>query len=188
MDAYTRYLTPPHPLKKALIISPTMYSLTGRPILPPMFALAYHQCRWNYRDQKDVEEVYSKFEELDFPLDVLWLDIEHTDGKRYAFLSFFLTEKKFFSSNTNSLSLSLSLGCSYFTWDKHKFPNPAKMQMDLARTGRRLVTIVDPHVKRDSGYHVHSQAEAQGRYVRENNADFEGWCWPGCVFFICLHF
>ena len=38
--------------------------LTGRPILPPMFALAYHQCRWNYRDQKDVEEVYAKFEEV----------------------------------------------------------------------------------------------------------------------------
>ena len=42
--------------------------LTGRPILPPMFALAYHQCRWNYRDQKDVEEVYAKFEEVTFLL------------------------------------------------------------------------------------------------------------------------
>ena len=23
------------------------------------------------------------FEDLDYPYDVLWLDIEHTDGKRY---------------------------------------------------------------------------------------------------------
>jgi alpha 1,3-glucosidase len=45
---------------------------------------------------------------------VLWLDIEHTDGKRY------------------------------FTWDKHKFPKPAAMQNELAATGRKMVTIAQP--------------------------------------------
>ena len=58
----------------------------------PLFSIAYHQCRWNYNDEADVAAVHGKFEELDFPYDVLWLDIEHTDGKRY------------------------------FTWDKHTFP------------------------------------------------------------------
>lgn len=32
-------------------------SLTGRPSMPPMFALGYHQCRWNYKDEKDVHDV-----------------------------------------------------------------------------------------------------------------------------------
>ena len=45
--------------------------VTGRPMLPPLFATAYHQCRWNYRDERDVEEVHAKFEELDFPVDVI---------------------------------------------------------------------------------------------------------------------
>lgn len=27
--------------------------------------------------------VEGKFEELDYPMDVIWLDIEHTNGKRY---------------------------------------------------------------------------------------------------------
>ena len=36
-----------------------------------------------YRDEKDVAKVESTFEELDYPVDVIWLDIEHTDGKRY---------------------------------------------------------------------------------------------------------
>jgi alpha-glucosidase (family GH31 glycosyl hydrolase) len=58
-------------------------SLTGTQQLPPLFSLGYHQCRWNYRDEKDVFAVNSKFEELDYPYDVLWLDIEHTNGKRY---------------------------------------------------------------------------------------------------------
>jgi alpha 1,3-glucosidase len=93
-------------------------ALTGGTALPPMFALGYHQCRWNYNDEPDVDMVHGKFEELDIPFDVLWLDIEHTDGKRY------------------------------FTWDKNKFSTPIPMQERLAATGRQMVTIVDPHIYR----------------------------------------
>lgn len=102
-------------------------SLTGTQALPPMFSLGYHQCRWNYKDEKDVYAVHKKFEEHDYPYDVLWLDIEHTDGKRY------------------------------FTWDKRFFPNPVKMQQTLWEQGRRMVTIVDPHIKRDNNYYVHKE-------------------------------
>lgn len=62
-------------------------SLTGGQAMAPMFALGYHQCRWNYRDEKDVVAVNGMFEELDYPYDVLWLDIEHTLGKRYFTVS-----------------------------------------------------------------------------------------------------
>ena len=58
-------------------------ALTGVTPLPPLFALGYHQCRWNYKDEEDVSNVHAKFEEHNLPFDVLWLDIEHTDGKRY---------------------------------------------------------------------------------------------------------
>lgn len=132
-----------------------MYSqyavLTGRLEMPPMFALGYHQCRWNYRDEADVFAVHEKFEELDYPYDVLWLDIEHTDGKRY------------------------------FTWDKHSFPNPIPMQDRLAKQGRKMVTIVDPHIKRDSKYRIHSEATKKGLYIKDNTGkkDYDGWCWPG---------
>ena len=40
-------------------------------------------CRWNYNDQEDVNTVARKFDEHDIPMDVMWLDIEHTDGKKY---------------------------------------------------------------------------------------------------------
>ena len=106
--------------------------LTGTSALPPMFSLGYHQCRWNYKDEKDVAQVHGKFEELDYPYDVLWLDIEHTDGKRY------------------------------FTWDKATFPDPKPMQEKLASQGRRMVTIVDPHIKRDDNYYIHKEATQKG--------------------------
>ena len=57
-------------------------ALTGAMPLPPLFALGYHQCRWNYRDEADVSAVHDAFEEHSLPFDVLWLDIEHTLGKR----------------------------------------------------------------------------------------------------------
>ncbi|XP_027100039.1 probable glucan 1,3-alpha-glucosidase [Coffea arabica] len=125
-------------------------SVTGRPAMPQLFATAYHQCRWNYRDEEDVFGVDSKFDEHDIPYDVLWLDIEHTDGKRY------------------------------FTWDKVLFPNPEEMQNKLAAKGRHMVTIVDPHIKRDDNYYIHKEASDNGYYVKDaSNRDFDGWCWPG---------
>ena len=125
--------------------------LTGRMPLPPMWSLGYHQCRWNYRDEEDVYQVHGKFEELDYPYDVLWLDIEHTDGKRY------------------------------FTWDKNSFPNPIPMQEKLSAQGRNMVTIIDPHIKRDPNYHIHKEATAKGLYIKDKDGkkDYDGWCWPG---------
>lgn len=49
-----------------------------------MFSLGYHQCRWNYKDEADVEAVHEGLEGHGIPYDVLWLDIEHTDGKRHG--------------------------------------------------------------------------------------------------------
>ena len=74
----------------------------GSTPLPPSFAIAYHQCRWNYNDQDDVLNVNSNFDKFDIPVDVIWLDIEHTDGKRY------------------------------FTWDKQKFPDSIDMINQVA--------------------------------------------------------
>lgn len=125
-------------------------SLTGTSTMPQYFATAYHQCRWNYRDEEDVAAVDAKFDELDIPYDVLWLDIEHTDGKKY------------------------------FTWDKVLFPHPADMQNKLAAKGRHMVTIVDPHIKRDDGFPLHMEATRKGYYVKDaHGKDFDGWCWPG---------
>jgi alpha 1,3-glucosidase len=124
--------------------------LTGGAALPQMFALGYHQCRWNYKDEADVAAVDAGFDAHDIPYDVLWLDIEHTDGKRY------------------------------FTWDATHFPTPARMQEDVAARGRKMVTIVDPHIKRDPEWRIYKEARDRGLLVRDKEGkEFDGWCWPG---------
>ncbi|CAF3409540.1 unnamed protein product [Rotaria socialis] len=125
-------------------------TLTGVTPTPPLWSIAYHQCRWNYNDEDDVRGVNNGFEQHQIPVDVIWLDIEHTNGKRY------------------------------FTWDTSKFPDPEKMQDDLAAYGRRMVTITDPHIKKDDGYHVYAEAKSNGYFVKtKDGSDYEGWCWPG---------
>uniref|UniRef100_A0A8C3KDJ6 Glycoside hydrolase family 31 N-terminal domain-containing protein n=1 Tax=Calidris pygmaea TaxID=425635 RepID=A0A8C3KDJ6_9CHAR len=140
-----------------LLMGPTAFDLfkqfaqlTGTQALPPLFSLGYHQCRWNYEDEQDVKAVDAGFDEHSIPYDVMWLDIEHTDGKRY------------------------------FTWDKKKFQNPQKMQELLSKKKRKLVVIIDPHIKIDPTYSLYSQAKDKGYFVKDRNGqDFEGICWPG---------
>ncbi|XP_065920024.1 neutral alpha-glucosidase AB-like [Dysidea avara] len=125
--------------------------LAGSTMLPPLFSIAYHQSRWNYNDQEDVNNVNAGFDQYDFPMDVIWLDIEHTDGKKY------------------------------FTWDSGKFPASIDMINGVAAKGRKMITIIDPHIKRESNYRIHQEAEAQELYVKkaDKTSIYEGWCWPG---------
>ena len=105
--------------------------------MPREFALADPQCRWNYNDEADVAGVdagtnvipirslarpvfrrpslspnNTGFDEHDIPYDVLWLDIEHTDSKKY------------------------------FTWDPVKFPNPTEMINKLAAKHRKVRSFI----------------------------------------------
>eukprot|EP00835_Amoeboradix_gromovi_P002071 NODE_109_length_19684_cov_0.566709.p1 type:complete len:699 gc:universal NODE_109_length_19684_cov_0.566709:6203-4107(-) len=126
------------------------HSISGYPMLPQLFAISYHQCRWNYNNQQDVLEVNNQFNNHKIPVDVIWLDIEHTDGKRYL------------------------------TWDNSKFNDPVDMLNILALDGRKMVTIVDPHIKIDEEYHVYANGLKSDLFVKDaNNKVFQGDCWPG---------
>ena len=125
-------------------------ALTGYSQLPPQFSTGYHQCRWNYVSDEDVIDVDKKMSRHNIPYDVIWLDIEYTDGKKY------------------------------FTWDPDNFPNPIGMQKHLDTSERKLVVIIDPHIKNEGNYAVNDQIKAQDLAVHnKDNAIYEGWCWPG---------
>ncbi|OBZ65067.1 Glucosidase 2 subunit alpha [Grifola frondosa] len=125
--------------------------LTGTPALPAHWALGYHQCRWNYVSSDDVRSVQKRFDEEDMPVDVFWLDIEYAEDHKY------------------------------FVWDKKNFPDPVDMTHDVEALARKMVVIVDPHLKRTSDYPVYQQAMELGVLVKQKdgNNDYEGWCWSG---------
>jgi hypothetical protein len=92
-----------------------------------------------------VINVVDNFDSNDLPVDVMWLDIEYTDGKKY------------------------------FTWDPIKFAHPNAMITNLTSTGRKLVVIIDPHIKRESGYFLHEDCLANDYYVKNKDGNvYEG--------------
>lgn len=82
--------------------------LTGPTALPAQWAIAYHQCRWNYLNEDDVLEVDRRFDEADIPLDVTWLDVEYTVERRY------------------------------FDWNSNFFPDVKRMLGKVAEKGRKV--------------------------------------------------
>ncbi|KAJ5803861.1 CAZyme family GH31 [Penicillium psychrosexuale] len=131
-------------------ISKTYGELTGYTQLPQQFAIGYHQCRWNYVTDEDVKEVNAKFDKYQIPYDVIWLDLEYTDDRKY------------------------------FTWDPLTFPDPTGMQQKLDESERKLVVLIDPHIKNADKYFVSEELRSKNLAVLNKDGEiYDGWCWPG---------
>lgn len=118
--------------------------------LPQYSTLAYHQSRYSYTSIEDVKSVVNGFDNGDFPLDVIWLDIDYTDSKRY------------------------------FTWHPDNFADPIGLQEFLNNTGRRLVGIIDPHYHVYDDYSIWREAEEKGYFVKDaDGKSYQANCWPG---------
>jgi alpha-glucosidase len=126
--------------------------LTGRPALPPLWSLGYHQSRWSYGSDREVQAIAGEFRSRGIPLDAIHLDIDYMQDFRV------------------------------FTWDAERFPDPAATVADLHRQNIRAVAIVDPGVKddRSGGYAVADQGLAGDHFVRNpDGSRFTAHVWPG---------
>ncbi|MCF7980164.1 MAG: glycoside hydrolase family 31 protein, partial [Chromatiaceae bacterium] len=92
--------------------------LTGRPALPPLWALGYHQSRWGYRSDAEIRAIANAFRSRRIPIDATHLDIDYMDDFRV------------------------------FSWDRERFPSPRATVEALHRQDIHAVTIIDPGVKR----------------------------------------
>ncbi len=128
----------------------TYTDLTGKPELPPLWALGYHQCKWSYYPESNLKDVAAKFRELKIPCDALYLDIDYMDGFR----------------------------C--FTWNKNYFPDPKRMVAELAEDGFKTVVIIDPGIKIDKEYSVYKEALANDYFCKRADGPYmKGKVWPG---------
>ncbi|XP_077416147.1 neutral alpha-glucosidase C [Vanacampus margaritifer] len=124
--------------------------LTGYQALPPLFTLGYHHSRWDNDTQDDVAEVDAKFDHHRIPYDVMWLDIEHTNEKRF------------------------------FTWNPKLFPDPARLQRQLEEKNRKLVVIIDPPIMVDPDWSLYHEGLEEGHFVLDREGQiFKGTCWSG---------
>ena len=128
--------------------------LTGRPQLPPLWALGFHQCRWSYYPEARVREVCDEFRRRQIPCAAIYLDIDYMDEYR----------------------------C--FTWSKEHFPQPQQLIADLKAQGFQTVVMIDPGIKVDPEYFVYQQGRERDLFCRRPNGELmTGPVWPpDCVF------
>lgn len=124
--------------------------LTGRPHLPQSFAFGFHMSRWGYKSSNEVREVIKNLDDQLFPHDSIWLDIDHTDDRLY------------------------------FTFHPIFFKDVERLQDEIDPLERKLVVVIDPHLKVDYGYPLFEKA-FNSRYLIRTRIDSEytGQCWPG---------
>ena len=124
--------------------------LTGRMIMPPLWALGYHQNRWSYYPEARVREIAHEFRARRIPCDSIHLDIHYMDGYR----------------------------C--FTWNRRHFPDPARMIADLGEQGFKVVVMIDAGIKADPKYWVCAEGLEQGMFCTyPDGRIFGGPVWPG---------
>jgi alpha-glucosidase len=91
--------------------------LTGRPPLPPLWSLGYHQNRYSYYPDTEALRIAETLREKQIPCDSITLDIHYMDEYKL------------------------------FTWNKTRFPDPEQLLDKLKEKGFRTTVIVDPGIK-----------------------------------------
>lgn len=125
--------------------------LTGTCPLPQKWTLGYHQSRWGYVTQEDMEEIAASMREYDIPCDAIHFDIDYMQGYRV------------------------------FTWNEARYHgDPAAFLQKLAADGFKAVTINDPGVKKEEGYEVYDEGIREGYFARTPEGEtYINAVWPG---------
>ncbi len=88
--------------------------LTGKPIMPPKWALGWSQSRGMLTNEKLTREIATEYRERNIPCDIIYQDIGWVEGLQN------------------------------FEWRKDRYEHPKKMLSDLAEKGFKVIVSQDP--------------------------------------------
>ncbi|HLO49042.1 MAG TPA: glycoside hydrolase family 31 protein [Kamptonema sp.] len=128
--------------------------LTGRPAMPPKWALGYHQSHWGYRTEQAVREEAENFADRNLPLSAIHLDID------------------------------VQVGFRAFTIDAQRFPKLPSFTQELGKQGVRFITILNPGIKYSRTSQLFLEGQVLGAFCTQpNGKPVVAPVWPGwCVF------
>ena len=125
--------------------------LTGTCPLPQKWTLGYHQSRWGYVTQEDVEEIARNMRKYDIPCDAIHFDIDYMQDYKV------------------------------FTWNEKRYHgDPAGYLKCLSDRGFKPVTINDPGVKKEAGYSIYDEGVKRGYFAKTPEGEvYINAVWPG---------
>jgi alpha-glucosidase len=130
--------------------------LTGKPPLPPLWALGFQQSRYSYTPESQVRDIAHHLRADKIPSDALYLDIDYQDRNRP------------------------------FTVNSQTFPNFPGLVSDLRKDHFHLVTITDLHIAHapNQNYSPYDTGHAGDHFVKNpDGSEFVGVVWPGPAVF-----
>lgn len=129
-------------------------ALTGRCSVPPLWSLGHQQCRWSYPTESTIVSITQEFRQRKIPCDTIVLDIDYMDEYRV------------------------------FTYSRERFPHFDTLASTLAFQQFKMITIVDPGIKKDKSYPIYKKALKRNLLcLRPDGKPFKEEVWPGtCVF------
>jgi alpha-glucosidase len=130
--------------------------LTGKPPLPPLWALGFQQSRYSYFPESQIREIADRFRKDKIPGDVLYLDIDYQFKNRP------------------------------FTVDPVNFPNFPGLVAELKKEHFHLVLITDLHIAHvaNENYMPYDTGHAGDHFVKNpDGSEFVGVVWPGPAVF-----
>ncbi len=92
--------------------------LTGKPIMPPAWALGFSQCRGMLTNEKLTREIARGYRERQIPCDIIYQDIGWTQNLQD------------------------------FEWRKDNYSDPVKMLADLKKDGFKVIVSQDPVISK----------------------------------------
>ncbi len=115
------------------------HAVVGTPLFPPLWSLGYHQCRYGFKNVAEVNYVLDQFDSEAFPVDVIWVDIDHMDGFRD------------------------------FTFDNATFPQAEMLKLSerVREENQRLIYILDPIIKIDDNYDTYTSGVQDQIFLRD---------------------
>lgn len=151
------------PLDYYLIFGPTPKQvvegyayLTGKPPLPPLWALGFQQSRYSYTPESQLRDIATRLRADKIPSDVVYLDIDYQDRNRP------------------------------FTVNSKTFPDFPGLVADLRKQHFHLVTITDLHIAHvaNQGYAPYDSGHAGDHFVKNpDGSEYVGVVWPGQAVF-----
>ena len=128
--------------------------LTGTTPLFQRWIYGSHQSRWGYCSQDEILGIAEAFEKNEIPCDVIHMDIDYMDGYRV------------------------------FNFDKERFPDTKALSETLADKGIKLISIIDPGVKKDEAYFMYREGMEMDAFAHDaQGAVYENAVWPGTSVF-----
>lgn len=130
------------------------HEIVGKPVLTPIWALGWNQCKWGYKNVTELREVVAGYADNDLPLDTQWTDIDYMKDYRD------------------------------FTYDDNAdtFKDLPAFISELHAANKKYIPILDAGIAQRKGgdYDAYNQGVAKGVFIKDEGGqdDFIGEVWP----------